>query len=195
MAAEPRGLSMIAKLPPFRFTVDQYDRMIDMGILDKDDRVELLRGEIVAKMPSNPPHAGIINRLNRLIGPQVHGRAILGVQNPVRLKDSQPEPDLSVLRPSPDDYVTRHPTPADVFLLIEVSDSSLDRDRDLKAPLYAENGVVEYWIVDLDGHTVVVHRNPQPDGTWAAVTASGRGDVLDVAALPGVSVAVAEVLP
>jgi len=186
---------MIAKLPPFRFSVDQYDRMIEMGILDKDDRVELLRGEIVPKMPSNPPHAGIINRLNRLLGPQVLGRAIPGVQNPIRLKDSQPEPDLSVLRPSPDDYGTRHPTPADVFLLIEVSESSLDRDRDLKAPLYAENGVTEYWIVSLDNHTVLVHRDPRPDGTWAAVTARTRGETLDVAALPGVSVAVADVLP
>jgi Uma2 family endonuclease len=186
---------MIAKLPPFRFTVDQYDRMIELGILGSDDRVELLRGEIVPKMPSNPPHAGNINRLNRLIGPQVQGRAILGIQNPIRLADSLPEPDLTVLRPSADDYFSRHPTPTDILLLIEVSDSSLDRDLDLKVPLYAENGVAEYWIVNLDDETIIVHRAPRPDGSWADVATRTRGDTLDVAALPGVAVAVADVFP
>jgi Uma2 family endonuclease len=195
MAADPRGLSMIAKLPPFRFSVDQYDRMIEMGILGKDDRVELLRGEVVPKMANNPPHAGVTKRLIRLIGPQVQGRAILGVQDPVRLNDSQPEPDVSVLHPSSDDCGTSHPTPADVLMLIEVSDSSLDRDLDLKAPLYAETGIVEYWIVNLDGQAVLVHRGPRPDGTWAAVTTHARGETLAVTALPGVAVAVADVLP
>src|SRR4051794_12680165 len=126
---------MIAKLPPFRFSVDQYDQMIEVGILDEDDRVELIRGEIVPKMPNNPPHSGIINRLNRLLSPQVQGRAILALQNPIRLADSEPEPDVSVLRLDPDDYGTRHPTPSDVYALIEVADSSLDRDSDPKAPL------------------------------------------------------------
>ena len=186
---------MIAKVPPFRFTVDQYDQMIKTGILCEDDRVELIRGEIVPKMPSGPRHAGITNRLNRLLGPQVSGRAILAVQNPIHLPDSEPEPNVAVLRPSQDDYATRHPMPADVFVLIEVADSSLDRDRDWKGPLYAENDIPIYWIIDLESATVIVHCTPRPDGTWRDVGTHQRGDTLTIAALPGVSIAVADILP
>ncbi len=186
---------MIAKLPPFRFTVGQYDRMIELGILTEDDRVELIRGEIVPKMPIGPRHAAVVNRLNRLLSPQVQGRALLALQNPIHLADSEPEPDLSVLHPRPDDYAGGHPVPPEVFLLVEVSDSSVDRDRDEKAPLYAENGIPEYWIIDLDSDTVLVHRGPRPDGTWAATDARRRGDTLDLITLSGVTVAVADVLP
>jgi Uma2 family endonuclease len=187
--------TMVAKLPTFQLTVDQYDQMIEMGILTKNHRVELIRGEIVPKMPSNPPHAGIIKRLLRIFGALVQNQALLSSQTAVRLQDSEPEPDVSVLRLSSDDYFTRHPDPSDVYLLIEVSDSSLDRDLDLKAPLYAENGIPEYWIIDLNSDTVLVHRNPQPDGTWATVTTHTRGDTLTIAALPNVTVAVADILP
>ena len=186
---------MVAKLPTFQLTVDQYDQMIKTGILSRSDRVELIRGEIVPKMPSDPPHAAIIMRLLRLLGALVQNRALLSSQTAVRLKDSEPEPDISVLRLSPDDYFTRHPGPPDVFLLIEVSNSSLDRDLDWKAPLYAENGVAEYWIVDLKSNCVRVHRDPRPDGTWTDVSQHARGATLEIAALPGVTVAVAEILP
>lgn len=100
-----------------------------------------------------------------------------------------------MLRLSPDDYFTCHPGPPDVFLLIEVSDSSLDRNLDWKAPLCAENGVPEYWIVDLKSKCVLVHRDPRPDGTWADVSQHTRSATLEIAALPGVTVAVAEILP
>jgi Uma2 family endonuclease len=186
---------MIAKAPPFRFTVDQYDQMIETGILTEDDRVELIRGEIVPKMAIGSRHAGVVNRLNRLLYSQVQGRAILSLQNPVHLSDSEPEPDLAVLHPRADDYADSLPEASEVFLLIEVADSSLDRDRDEKAPLYAENGISEYWIVNLDDDTVLVHRGPQPDGTWTTITTHGRGDILTVAALPTVTVAVADILP
>jgi len=169
--------------------------MIEAGILTEDDRVELIRGEIVPKMPSGSRHAGIIKRLISLLGSQIQGRAILDSQNPVHLADSEPEPDVAVLAPQADYYESSHPRPADVFLLIEVADSSLDRDRDEKAPLYAENGIPEYWIVNLDDDTVLIHRGPQPEGMWASITAHGRGDTLTIAALPGVTVAVADVVP
>jgi Uma2 family endonuclease len=186
---------MIASAPPFRFTVDQYDRMVAKGILTKDNRVELIRGAIVPKMPIGPRHAAVANRLNQLLFPQVQGRAILALQNPIHLPDSEPEPDLAVLHPRTDFYAGGHPQPAQVFLLVEVSDSSLDRDRDRKAPLYAENGIPEYWIVNLDDDEIEIHRKPQPDGTWADATIRHRGDTLNIAALPGVTVAVADILP
>src|SRR5205823_11252686 len=104
-------------------------------------------------------------------------------------------PDVALLRLHPDDYEADHPSAADVLALMEVADSSLDKDCNEKAALYAENAIPEYWVIDLNSDTVIVHRGPHPDGTWASVTAQGRGDTLPVAALPGVSVAVAELLP
>src|SRR5438874_2720271 len=116
---------MVAK---HRFTVAQYDRMIEAGILGEDDRVELLRGEVVPKMPCGPRHAAVIKRLIRLLTPQVQGRAVLDAQNPIRLPDSEPEPDVALLRLHPDDYEADHPSAADVLALLEVADSSLDKD-------------------------------------------------------------------
>ena len=179
----------------YRFTVDEYERLIEAGILGEKDRVELIHGEIVKKMSIGPRHAAVVKRLIRLFSGQIQGIAQIGAQDPVRLADSEPEPDTSVLRPSPDDYESRHPTPAEVFVLIEVADSSLTDDRDIQGPLYARNGIPEFWIVDLNTDTVLVYRNPQPDGTWAVSETHGRGDTLTVAALPGVAVAVADILP
>jgi Uma2 family endonuclease len=179
----------------YRFTVDEYERLVAAGILAADDRVELIHGEVVKKMAIGPRHAATVKRLRRLFGERAGNRVTLGSQDPIRLQDSEPEPDLSVLHFSPDEYARRHPTPAEIFLLVEVADSSLDDDRNIKGPLYARNNVPEYWIVDLITDTVHVHRGPRPDGTWAAVTAHARGATLTVAALPGVGVAVAELLP
>ena len=147
---------MVAK---HRFTVAQYDRMIETGILREDDRVELLRGEVVPKMPCGPRHAAVIKRLIRLVTPQVLGRAILDAQNPIRLPDSEPEPDLAVLRPSPDDYESDHPSAADVLALVEVADSSLRRDR-TKLARYAWANVPVAWIVNLNDKVVEVCTRP-----------------------------------
>jgi Uma2 family endonuclease len=179
----------------YRFTVDEYERLIRAGILAEEDRVELIHGEVVKKMSIGPRHAAVVKRLIRLFGGQIQGRAQLGAQDPVHLADSEPEPDLSILRPSPDDYEAHHPTPADVFLLIEVAESSFVADRDIQGPLYARNGIVEYWIINLNDDTVHVHRGPQADGTYASVQQHARGATLTVAALPGVAVAVTDILP
>jgi Uma2 family endonuclease len=179
----------------YRFTVDEYERLIKAGILREEDRVELIHGEIVKKMSIGPRHAAVVKRLIRLLSAQIQGRAQLGAQDPVHLADSEPEPDLSLLQLSPDDFATQHPTPGEIFLLIEVADTSLADDRDIQGPLYARNGIPEYWVVDLNTDTVLVYRGPRPDGTWAASETRRRGDTLAVAALPGVAVAVADILP
>jgi Uma2 family endonuclease len=179
----------------YRFTVDEYERLVETGILTEEDRVELIHGEVVTKMSIGPRHAAVVKRLIRLLGGQIQGQAIMGSQDPVRLSDSEPEPDVSVLRPSPDDYESRHPTPVDVLLVIEVAGSSFADDRDIQGPLYAANGIAEYWIVNLNDDTVHVHRAPQPDGTYASVQQFTRGATLTVAALPGVAIAVADILP
>jgi Uma2 family endonuclease len=118
--------------------------MAEAGILDEDSRVELIRGQIVDMAPIFAPHIGMVNRLTRLLPAILAGRGMLAIQNPVRLDDgSEPEPDVAVLRPRSDDYETETPRGADVLLVIEVADTGLGDDRDVKAPLYAESGIPE----------------------------------------------------
>jgi Uma2 family endonuclease len=180
---------------PHRFTVAEYHRMAEVGILDEDSRVELIRGQIVDMAPIGAPHLGMVNRLNRLLAGVLAGRGILSVQNPVRLDDgSEPEPDVVVLRPRADDYATATPCPPDVLLLIEVADTSLDDDRAIKVPLYAENGITECWIVNLLDQVIEVYRQPR-NGRYANIRPIGRGETLDIALLPGVALPVADLFP
>jgi Uma2 family endonuclease len=180
---------------PHRFTVAEYHRMAEAGILGEDSRVELIRGQIVDMAPVGAPHLGMVNRLTRLLPSVLSGRGLLSVQNPVRLDDgSEPEPDVVVLRPRTDDYETATPCPSDVLLLIEVADSNLDDDRGIKAPLYAENGVAECWIVNLIDRVVEVYRQPQ-NGRYADVRRLGPGEVLDIVLLPGVALPVVDLFP
>src|SRR5262249_54420664 len=116
-------------------SVDEYDRMIVTGQLTENDRVELIRGEIVEKMPIGDPHTGCVNFLNRRLSVLLGDSVLLGIQNPIRLADSEPEPDVSVVEPRDDFYRSGKPRPQDIFLIVEVADASLDFDRDVKGPL------------------------------------------------------------
>jgi Uma2 family endonuclease len=175
---------------PHRFTVADYHRMAEAGILGEDSRVELIRGQIVDMAPIGAPHLGMVVRLNRLLTIRLAGLAVVSPQNPVRLDDgSEPEPDLAVLKPRADDYGTATPRPNEVLLLIEVSDSTLKDDRDVKVPLYAECGIPECWLVDLAGRAVEVYRQPQ-DGRYTEVQRIGAAGTLEIGALPGVALAV-----
>lgn len=138
------------------FTIEDYYRMAETGILRRDDRVELIRGEIVRMAPIGITHAGRVDILNFEFGRAVGDDAIVRVQNPIRLEaqNSEPEPDISLLRPKRDFYTSAHPTPADVLLVIEVADSSLSYDRAVKIPLYAEAGIPEVWIMALEEECV-----------------------------------------
>jgi Uma2 family endonuclease len=177
-----------------RFTVSDYHRMAESGILGEDSRVELIRGQIVDMAPIGAPHLGMVNRLTRLLPTILAGRGVLSVQNPVRLDDgSEPEPDVAVLKPRSDDYETATPRAADVLLVIEVADTSLAEDREVKAPLYAECGIPECWIVNLIDRVVEVYRLSGTGG-YAAPRNVRPGDILDIAALPGVALQAAELL-
>ena len=174
---------------PHRFTVTEYHRMAEVGILDEDSRVELIRGQIVDMAPVGAPHLGMVNRLTRLLVTQLAGRAVVSVQNPVRLDGgSEPEPDLAVLKPRADDYETATPRPSDVLLLIEVSDATLRDDRNIKIPLYAESGIAECWLVDIAGRSVETYCQPQ-GGRYAQVRRIGPEGTLDITMLPGASLA------
>ncbi len=175
-----------------RYSVEDYDEMVKLGVLTENDRVVLIRGEIVPKMAIGPRHAGCVKRVVRLLDRRIGEAAIVGCQDPIRLPDSEPEPDISVLRPQADFYTSAHPRPADVFLLIEVADSSVDGDRHIMRPLYAESGIQEYWIVNLVDECLEVHRGPRQDGTYQETRVLKRGESTDIVALPGLIVAVDE---
>ncbi|PSQ96352.1 MAG: Uma2 family endonuclease [Bacteroidetes bacterium SW_9_63_38] len=147
-----------------RFTVDEYYRMGEAGVFDEDDRVELLDGHIYVMSPIGSEHAACVRRLNRLFQSRLGGRGLVSVQNPVRLADdSEPEPDVVLLRPHDDGYASEHPGPEEVTMVVEVADTSLSFDRDVKLPLYAEAGIPEVWLVDLEASVIHVYRDPNGD--------------------------------
>jgi Uma2 family endonuclease len=121
--------------------------------------------------------------------------ATFGVQDPIKLADSEPEPDFTVLTLRADDYASGKPESDDIYLVVEVADSSLDYDRDDKGPIYAENGIAEYWIVNLIDRCVEVYRDPQPDGKYVSVQILQAGESITLSKLPSVTVAVADILP
>jgi Uma2 family endonuclease len=185
---------MTARPAPHRFSVTLYEKMIDNGILREDDRVELIRGEIVAKMPIGKQHAACVKRLNRLFNSLLGAQAVVSVQDPIQFADSEPEPDIALLVPKGDYYASDKPAPADVLLIVEVADTSLEYDREAKGAVYAEAGIAEYWIVNLVDTCVEVYRQPRADGTYADVRTVRSGDTIQLFALPSVGVAVGEIV-
>ncbi|HSF38230.1 MAG TPA: Uma2 family endonuclease [Thermoanaerobaculia bacterium] len=176
-------------------TIDEYRRMGEAGIFHEDDRVELIRGEIYEMSPIGSRHTGCVRQLNQILNRRVGSHGIVDVQNPVCLEQqqSEPQPDLAVLRHRNDFYRSATPGPGDTILVIEVSDSSLAYDRKVKIPLYAESGIPEAWIADLEGETVIVYRQPSPEG-YREMRTFGRGETVCAEALPELSVSVNEIL-
>lgn len=185
---------MVYAPPKRKLTVDEYHRMGEVGIFHEDDRVELLDGELYEMTPIGDGHIGDVNSLNFLFSQRLGGRVIVSVQNPIRLSDySEPEPDVVLLRPRPDFYRTGKAGPADVLLLVEVADSSLEYDRQSKLPRYAAAGIVEVWIVDVAGGVVEVYREPAGD-EYAVRSVHRRGARLSPVALPDVAITVEEIV-
>jgi len=177
-----------------RFTTAEYYRMVAAGILREDDRVELVDGRVVEMTPIGPRHAGCVKAVADLLRRALGPMALLGVQDPIMLEEgSEPQPDVMVLRRLPEGYRRRHPGPADVLLLIEVSDASLEYDRGTKVPLYARAGIAEVWLVDLDGARIEVYRTPSGEG-YRDVRGVSRGEMLSPSAFPDVVIPAAEVL-
>jgi len=159
------GAGQGALLSRRRFNVDEYYAMARAGILTEDERVELLDGEVVVMTPIGVRHQACVDRLNRRVfSRRFDDRAVVRVQGPVRLDGhSEPEPDVALLRLPLERYYVAHPTPEDVLLIVEVADTSLQRDRRGKVPLYASAGIAEVWIVNVEARETEVYRQPSGD--------------------------------
>ena len=178
----------------YKLSVDRYEQMIRAGILTENDPVELIRGELIEKMPIGPSHIAAVNRLSRILNRKLISSAIISIQNPIALEDSEPEPDVALLVMVNDDYEEEKAKARDAFLLIEVSDSTLEFDRTTKLALYAEAGIREYWVVNLLDQQLEVHRQPQSDGTFRDNLILTRGQAVEILAFPGVRFQIAEML-
>jgi Uma2 family endonuclease len=176
-----------------RFTVEEYYKMAEAGILCEDDRVELLDGQIVEMTPIGSRHAAAVDRLTRLLSHLVGEAALVRVQNPIRLSQhSEPQPDLALLKPRSDFYAHAHPSPKDVLLVVEVAETSVGIDRKVKIPLYAKAGISEVWLVDLE-ERVEVYRKPSSQG-YGETQRPRRGRSLSPQALPELKVSVSDIL-
>ena len=180
------------EIPRRRFTVDEYHRMAEVGILHPHERVELIDGEIVQMAPISPRHAGCVINATRLFITQLGGRAVVSPQNPVVIRPrSEPQPDLLLLRPRAVSYSRKHATPDDVLLAAEVADTTVLFDRLVMARLYARADIAEFWLFLTGEGIVEVYREPGPDG-YASVTAHGSGQTLSPLAFPAVGFTVEE---
>jgi Uma2 family endonuclease len=176
------------------FTVEEYHLMGKAGILSEGDRVELIEGELVEMAAIGTRHAGCVNRITRLFCRLPEEMAIVTVQNPIQVsQQTEPQPDLVLLEPRADYYSTAHPLPSEVLLLIEVADSSIDYDKDVKIPIYARSGIQEVWIVNLQENCLEVYRQPTPNG-YSLTLRFWLGEEVSPLAFPELKVSVDFVL-
>ena len=180
---------------PRLFNVDEYYAMADMGILRPDERLELINGEIVEMSPIGSKHAASVMALEYLMSAQFGRLALLSTQNPVRLDyEVEVQPDTMILKWRDDFYASGHPDPSDILLLIEVSDSTLYSDRNVKLPLYAQNDIPETWIVNIPDRVIEVHTNPS-GGVYQNRQVFGPDESVSPSAFPDVSLPVSRIVP
>jgi Uma2 family endonuclease len=177
-----------------RFNLEDYYLMHESGIFTKDERVELIDGEIIKMSPIGRYHVAYVNRLNSLFTELLGRLVIVSVQNPVILSNlSQPQPDIALLKPRRDFYISGIAQVSDVFLLVEVADTTLVYDRDVKIPLYATNGISAVWLVNIVDRVIVVYSQPSTDG-YKKVETCLSGDCLCLTAFPTINIAVNQIL-
>ncbi len=177
-----------------RFSVSEYYRMAEAGILGEDNRVELVEGVIVEMAPMGSRHAACVRRLEALLNRHAGEVRMVSTQCPIRLDDaSEPEPDIALLKFRDDFYDQEHPGPDDVLLAIEVSGTSVEYDTEVKLPLYARAGIPETWLVNLTTETVEVHSRPA-SGEYRQTLRAKRGETLKSEAVSGLEIAANDVL-
>ncbi|MCA1992952.1 MAG: Uma2 family endonuclease [Coleofasciculus sp. S288] len=178
------------------WTVEEYHRMAEAGILQPDEKVELIAGQIIKKMsPQGSPHAAAIRRTDRVLSNRLGNQVLIQKQLPIQLNDrSEPEPDVAVVRVDPLDYADHHPTVSDVYLIIEVADTSLKFDCETKAKDYAQSGIADYWVLDVSNRQLHVFREPTENG-YQSEAILEEGASISPLQFPGCTIAVSEILP
>ncbi|WP_427162829.1 Uma2 family endonuclease [Aliinostoc sp. HNIBRCY26] len=184
---------MTVQLLRRKFTVDQYHKMIESGILTADDRVQLIRGEIIEMSPIGTKHASCVKRLNKIFANKLGDRVLIAIQDPVELDDSsEPQPDVALIKPRDDFYENAHPQPQDIFLLVEVADSTIQFDREVKIPLYAIANISVVWLIDINEQTIEVYQQPTVTG-YQQIQKFTRGETLVIPGFPDVKITVDEI--
>jgi Uma2 family endonuclease len=185
---------MSVQVEKWVFTVDEYHRMSEAGILSEADRVELIEGEIIKMSPIGKQHAACVKRLNAILSRKAGDAAIISVQDPIRLDDySEPQPDVALLRPREDFYSRELPGAEDVLLIIEVADTSVEYDRSVKLPLYAKANISETWLANIKEDRIEAYSQPV-NGIYQNGRLVKRGESLSPESLPDLTIAVEEIL-
>lgn len=170
--------SINISLPTYQFSVDAYHRLVEVGILKEDDKVELIEGQIIQMTPIKSPHAACVDRLGDLLRNLFIKKSIVRSQNPITLgAHSEPEPNLAVVKYKADYYETAHPIPKEIYIAIEISQSTEQYDRTIKIPLYAKYGIPEAWLVNLNKKEIEIYQQPTEEG-YSITSIYGLTDIL-----------------
>ncbi|BAY10671.1 Uma2 family endonuclease [Calothrix sp. NIES-2098] len=177
------------------WTVEEYHRMAEAGIFAADERVELLEGKIIWMSAKGTAHRSAVGRTDYLLKNRLGNRAWVSIQDPVKLNErSEPEPDIAVVKVDPLDYADHHPTPAEVYLIIEVADSSLKLDCETKGKAYSKAGITDYWVLDVIGRQLHIFREPTEDGYQSEVILA-EDRTISPLQFPDLQIAISEMLP
>jgi Uma2 family endonuclease len=169
--------------------------MAELGVIGEDEAVELIEGRIVRMAAKDHKHVIATNRVNRFFSSKLADSVIVSVQNPILLNDlSEPEPDIALVKPPDERYIENHPTPEDIFLVLEVADSSLPYDRDVKCPLFARNGIIQFCLLNLQTRELEDYRDPSPEG-YRSKRTYGENETFNLVAFPNLSIKVKDLLP
>lgn len=183
-----------AAIVPKRFTVEEFRKMTEVGILPEESGWEIIDGYLIDKMSIGSNHAGTVNLLTQKLIIMLAGKAVVAVQNPIRIDDyNAPEPDISLLRPREDFYRKSLPAPQDALLLIEVSDSTVEYDRDIKKTLYAEAGIAEFWLINLKENTVERYSSPK-NGSYRLAEILESGETIKAGTIENLELKIDEIL-
>lgn len=175
-------------------SVAEYHSMGELGILNPDEKVELLAGQIVKKSMKGTRHTSTNKRIEKVLERLLGDRVLVRTQDPIRLDNySEPEPDVAIVVPNLSFYADHHPTPSEVYLIIEISDTTLRQDCEYKAKLYAQGGIEDYWVLDINNRQLYVFRLPSPDGYLSRQVLSD-GEVISPLAFPDIKLSISDFL-
>lgn len=178
-----------------KWTVEEYHKLGEIGFFHPEERVELLSGDIIKMSAKGTAHTSALGRTDRLLQNLFESLAWVRLQDPIALDDnSEPEPDIAVVRIDPFDYATHHPTPSEVYLIIEVADSSLAYDREIKAEAYARSGIADYWVLNVNERQLHVFREPAED-EYQSELILGENGIISPLQFPAVNIAIQAMLP